>query len=198
MVQAPWTEDQIHTVACQIAQGAIKYGMNEQDLNRKIVFDMEEWLKLDGKSGPYIQYAYARAGSLLKKLNALKTDDRAGGSAGDLKSSDRAGPAAGNLNKEWESVKSQCLNTEEEWDLVVHLSWFSPLMEKCASQMKTAPVCYYLYELAQKFSRFYQNCPIGTLKDEDQKKLRLFLVQVVRRVLKEGMDTLTIPTPEKM
>lgn len=206
-----WPADQIHSVAHQIAQGAIKYGMNEQDLNKKIVFDMKEWLKLDGKSGPYIQYAYARAGSLLKKLNAFKTDpshracvlkctQKEGGSSGGLKSSrSGAGNTEGNLAKEWKSaVNVECLNEEEEWDLVVYMSWFSPLMEKCAQQMKTAPVCYYLYELAQKFSRFYQNCPIGTLKNEDQKNFRLFLVQVVRRVLKEGMDTLTIPTPDQM
>ena len=62
-----WTKEQINCTAKIIAEGAIKYGMNEQDMNKKIVFDMKEWLKLDGRSGPYIQYAHARACTLLKK-----------------------------------------------------------------------------------------------------------------------------------
>ena len=167
-----WTEEKIKNTSHIIAEGAIKYGMNQQDLNKKIVFDMQEWLKLDGRSGPYIQYAHARACSLLKKLNAFeeqKTD-----------------------------ISIDALNSPEEWQLIIHLSWFSLIMENCAWQMKTSSICYYLFELAQKFSRFYQNCPIGTLENEEQKNFRLFLVQVVRKVLKEGLACLSIPAPEQM
>ena len=166
-----WTEEKIKNTSHSIAQGAIKYGMNEQDLNKKIVFDEEEWLKLEGRSGPYIQYAYARACSLLKKRNAFDTEI---------------------------DVNIQFLSSPEEWELILHFSWFSLVMEKCAWQMKTSPVCYYLFELAQKFSRFYQNCPIGSLENEEQKNFRLYLVQLVRIVLKEGLDCLAIPAPEQM
>jgi len=62
-----WTQDEVKTTARIIAQGAIKYGMLKMDPNKKIVFDMAEWLKLDGDSGPYIQYAYARIQSILRK-----------------------------------------------------------------------------------------------------------------------------------
>ena len=145
--------------------------MNEQDLNKKIVFDKDAWLKLDGRSGPYIQYAYARACSLLNKLDAHNTD------------------IDGNIH---------ALSAPEEWQLILHLSWFSLIMEKSAWQMKTSPVCYYLFELAQKFSRFYQNCPINSLNNKEQKNLRLFLVQLTKKVLKEGLNSLSIPVPEHM
>ena len=168
-----WPEEKIKNTAHMIAQGAIKYGMNEQDLNKKIVFDMKEWLKLDGRSGPYIQYAHARACSLLKKLHSFSEEK-------DIK------------------VNMTVLSSPEEWDLILHLSWFSLTMEKCAWQMKTSPVCHYLFELAQKFSRFYQNCPIGTLDNEEQKNFRLFLVQTVRKTLEEGLSVLSIPAPEQM
>ncbi len=171
--QGKWSNKKINHTAYILAQGAIKYGMNEQDLNKKIVFDMKEWLKLDGRSGPYIQYAHARSCSLLKKLNSFTEDKET-------------------------TINMKALSTSEEWDLILHLSWFSLTMEKCAWQMKTSPICHYLFELAQKFSRFYQNCPIGSLDNKEQKHFRLFLVQVVRRTLEEGLSILSIPAPEQM
>ena len=164
-----WTETKIHHTAHIIAQGALKFGMNDQDLNKKIVFDMKEWLKLDGRSGPYVQYAYARAVSLLKKFKEVQL-------------------------KEVQPL----MDTPEEWRLILHISWFSFLMEKSAQEMKTAPICHYLFELAQKFSQFYQNCPIGKATNKEQQKFRLLLTQVTKHILKEGLDNLTIPTPEQM
>jgi arginyl-tRNA synthetase len=63
-----WDQKTIEETAQIVAKGAIKYGMTRIDPNKKIVFDMQEWLKLDGESGPYIQYAYARINSMLLKL----------------------------------------------------------------------------------------------------------------------------------
>lgn len=65
-----WTKEQIEETAQIVAKGAIKYGMTRIDPSKKIVFDMQEWLKLDGESGPYIQYAYARINSMTTKLGA--------------------------------------------------------------------------------------------------------------------------------
>lgn len=70
-----WPADEIEKTAQIVAKGAIKYGMTRIDPNKKIVFDMKEWLKLDGESGPYIQYAYARINSMLKKLGAPTTTE---------------------------------------------------------------------------------------------------------------------------
>ena len=63
-----WDQKEIDETARMVANGAIKYGMVRVDNNRKIVFDMKEWLKLDGETGPYLQYVYARIQSLLQKL----------------------------------------------------------------------------------------------------------------------------------
>lgn len=65
-----WPGEEIEKTAQTVAKGAIKYGMTRIDPQKKIVFDMKEWLKLDGESGPYIQYAYARINSMVKKLGA--------------------------------------------------------------------------------------------------------------------------------
>lgn len=68
--QGEWTPEQIENTAQTVAKGAIKYGMTRIDPSKKIVFDMQEWLKLDGESGPYIQYACARINSMILKLGA--------------------------------------------------------------------------------------------------------------------------------
>lgn len=69
-----WSAEEIEKTAQIVAKGAIKYGMTRIDPAKKIVFDMQEWLKLDGESGPYIQYAYARINSMVNKLGAPKTE----------------------------------------------------------------------------------------------------------------------------
>ncbi len=73
--QNEWSDHQIEETAQIVAKGAIKYGMTKIDPNKKIVFDMEEWLKLDGESGPYAQYAYARINSMLIKLGRSESCD---------------------------------------------------------------------------------------------------------------------------
>ncbi len=70
-----WSAEEIEKTAQIVAKGAIKYGMTRIDPSKKIVFDMQEWLKLDGESGPYIQYAYARINSMLNKLGTPKSQD---------------------------------------------------------------------------------------------------------------------------
>jgi arginyl-tRNA synthetase len=69
-----WSAEEIEKTAQIVAKGAIKYGMTRIDPAKKIVFDMKEWLKLDGESGPYIQYAYARINSMLNKLGAPSSE----------------------------------------------------------------------------------------------------------------------------
>ena len=66
--QGEWSSEEIESTAQLVAKGAIKYGMTRIDPSKKIVFDMKEWLKLDGESGPYIQYVYARINSMVNKL----------------------------------------------------------------------------------------------------------------------------------
>jgi arginyl-tRNA synthetase len=69
-----WTAEEIERTAQMVAKGAIKYGMNRIDPSKKIVFDMQEWLKLDGESGPYAQYTHARIRSMLQKTGSATTE----------------------------------------------------------------------------------------------------------------------------
>lgn len=167
-----WPEPEIELVSNQVSQGAICYGMIRQDTNKKIVFDMNEWLKLDGESGPFIQYSYARINSLMKKF---------GGSIQNLQEYD------GSL-----------LVHVTELYLMQHLMNFNTVVLNAAESYKPSSVCTYLYELAKKFNVFYHECSIGNADSPELKKARLALSQATGLTLKQGLSLLGIPVPERM
>lgn len=168
--QGEWSQEDIDKTANDVAKGAIMYGMNRMDPNKKIVFDMKEWLRLDGESGPYIQYAHARISSLLAKFGETTVQ-----------------------NPDW-----SLLTHERETDLMIHLSLFNHAMYKSLEVYKTSGICNYLYDLAKAFNSFYQACPIGKIDDENLKAARLALVSSTQAALAKGLSLLGIPAPEKM
>lgn len=164
-----WTEAEVESVSDTVAKGAIKYGMLRQDTNKKIVFDMNEWLKLEGESGPFVQYSYARINSLLKKF--VQTDDK---------------------------FDAALLTHPSELRLMQHMMNFNTVVLSAAENYKPAALCTYLYDTAKKFNTFYHDCPIGTAENEDLRKARLALSNGTGLILKNGLALLGIPVPERM
>jgi len=165
-----WSDQEIATTARQIAGGAIKYGMIRMDNSRKIVFEMSEWLKLDGETGPYLQYVYARINSLLNKIQMADLG----------------------------SAQFSKLILPQEVSLLAHLAQFNSTVVEAALQFKTPLVCSYLYDLGKLFNNFYAECPIGKLEDQELKKARLALSSAVAKVMKQGLAVLGIESPERM
>ena len=166
-----WSQEDIDKTADDVAQGAIKYGMNRMDPNKKIVFDMKEWLRLDGESGPYIQYTHARICSLVRKFEQ------------DVSEND---------------IDWSLLTHDSEKALMVHLSLFNWSMFKSLEAYKTSGICNYIYDLAKLFNTFYHDCPIGKLEDTKLKASRLALANAVRGALAQGLGLLGVTAPEKM
>lgn len=164
-----WSKEEIETIAGQVAKGAIFYGMLRIDTNKKIVFDMNEWLKLDGESGPFVQYSYARISSLGRKFPRAQKD-----------------------------VDWSVLTHASERQLMQALFGFNSSVAQAAENFKPAAICTYLYELAKKFNVFYHECPIGTEKEEAIREARLALSSAVGITLKQGLAVLGMPAPEKM
>jgi len=163
-----WSAQEIDLIANQVAQGAIKYGMNAQDTNKKIVFKMDDWLRLDGESGPYLQYSCARINALLAKIEE-KTD------MADL----------------------SCLKDPHEMALMIHLIKFNDVLIHSTLNYKPSSLCTYLYDLAKLFNSFYANCPINKA-EQPIKLARAKLARAVQTTLTHGLDLLGIPAPEKM
>ncbi len=164
-----WSAEEVEITADIVAKGAIKYGMVRQDTNKKIVFDMNEWLKLDGESGPFIQYSSSRINSLLKKFGS------------DIL-----------------SFNGSLLTHPSETKLMQHLMNFNTIVLSSAENYKPAMLCTYLYDTAKKFNVFYHDCPIGTAEDAEIRKARLALSAATGLILKNGLALLGIPVPERM
>ncbi len=168
--QGDWTQSEIDQTATMIAKGAIRYGMLRIDTNKSIVFDMEEWLKIDGESGPFIQYSYARIASLARKLA---------------------------FNAKYD-IKFSLLSHIAEKNLSLQLMNFNSIVAGASETYKPNALCNYLYDLAKKFNVFYHECPIATASTDELKWARLGLAMATGLVIKNGLALLGIPTPEKM
>lgn len=164
-----WSQEDVELVANQVAQGAIKYGMVKIDPNKKIVFDMSEWLKLDGDSGPFVQYSAARIQSILRKV----------------------GRAEGTI--QW-----GLLQAPAERKLLQQLLHFHHIVILATENYKPSMLTTYLFELAKRFNGFYHDCSIAQAETNELKNARLALSEGVLAVIRQGLELLGIPTPEKM
>ncbi len=163
-----WPDEEIDKTAHIIAAGAIKYGMVRMDNNRKIVFEMNEWLKLDGETGPYLQYVCARINSLINKI--------------DIK---------------LENVDYSVLTHDLEIALMQKLSFFNDNVMKAHEGNKTNVITSYLFELGKAYNSFYAECSIAN-SEEELKKARLALSQSILEVMKQGLALLGIEAPKRM
>jgi arginyl-tRNA synthetase len=154
--------------------GAVKYAFLKNRTGGDIIYDPEESVSLEGNSGPYLQYAHARARSILRKA------DEAGN--------------AGRVSLQ-EAVEGGTELQPDERSLVRKLSEASEVIDKAVNEIMPHHICTYLYELAQTFNRFYEkNRVIG----DDRQALRLSLVDAYTARLKQGLTLLGIASPEKM
>jgi len=164
-----WTTEEINHCATEVAQGAIKYGMIKIDANKKIVFEMNEWLKIDGDSGPFIQYSAARINSLCRKLDY------------------KHGKASWGL-----------LTHPSENILIQGILHFHSVVVQAAENERPSVICTYLYDLAKRFNHFYHECSIGQAETSELKEARLALAYCTGQILRKGLSLLGIPTPERM
>ncbi|VVB79141.1 Arginine--tRNA ligase [uncultured archaeon] len=125
------SKKELDTRARKIALCAVKYAMLSQDIKRTIVFNEEEITRFDGNTGPYIQYSYARASSILKKVK----------------------------QKNFQKFKVGELE-KHEIELSKKLSEFGDVARDAAEKYNPALIAHYSYELAQMFSEFYHTCPV--------------------------------------
>lgn len=162
-------EEQRRNVAHAVGIGAVKYADLSKDRTSDYVFAWDKMLSLDGNTGPYLQYAYARIRSIFRKASAL--------------------PAAASVQ-----VK---LDTPFELALAKHILRAGEIVELVARELKPHHLCSYLYELATKFSSFYENCPV-LQAEETTRTSRLILCQATSRTMAMGLNLLGIEHPEQM
>ena len=170
-------------IARIVGIGAVKYADLLPNRQSDYVFSWDKLLALNGNTAPYLQYAYARIRSIFRKGNV-----------------EQGVPPV--LSSQSPSTNSQPpvslhLDAPEELALARHLLNFGLVLEAVVEDYRPNFLCNYLYDLAGRFTSFYENCPV--LKSEAERRTsRLVLCDLTARVLKQGLDVLGIETLDQM
>ncbi len=190
-------EAKVKDIARKIAIAAIKYAMLKVTGAQQIVFDFEEALSFNGRTAPYLQYAYARAGKL---LGANATENVGAGSCPgpsdveDQTGGDKAPPLR--VNNDTGTIPAYPLH-ESEVELARQLSLFPGVCAEAAAKYEPATLCSYLYDLADAFSGFYRDCRVLDAPPAER-EFRRRLVAAFRNVVRTGFTLLALPLPEEM
>jgi len=158
-------KDEYDSADSKIVMGATKYAFLKYKMGGDIVFDPKESVKMTGNSGPYLQYSCVRAKKILKKIRV---------------------DVAFEQNSE--------LNLFEK-ALIRKISEYDGILSGAVKEMAPHKICAYLYELAQEFSRFYENCAVV---GDEREGLRGRIVEKYLETMTHGLDLLGIEIPEEM
>jgi arginyl-tRNA synthetase len=158
-------------IATAVGIGAIKYADLSKDRTSDYVFSFDKMLSLDGNTAPYLQYAHARVRSIFRRAQ------------------ERGIP--------YVPPARLSLDSPYELALAKHIARFGEVLEVVSRELKPHHLCAYLYDLATRFSGFFENCPV--LQSEDPvRSSRLALIDLTARTLATGLDLLGIEHPEQM
>ncbi|MBR3115879.1 arginine--tRNA ligase [Candidatus Saccharibacteria bacterium] len=175
-----------------VSLAATKYALLKYKMGGNIVFDPEDSVKMTGNSGPYLLYSCVRAKKILSKSGTDELQNAQRVSIRDNGSERRSEPC--NDRRERGGEQARVLNSSER-NLMKKLLEYKPVLEEAVAEMAPHKLANYLYELAQSFSRFYENCAvIGS----DYEAERLKLVQVYLSTMAHGLNLLGINIPEEM
>ena len=156
-------------VAKKIGVGAVVFTYLKNSREKDIVFDWKEILSFDGETGPYVQYSYARANSILRKAENISID-----------------------------VDYNKLDTKEEFELVKTLDNFNNQIILALDKLEPSIITRYTIEVAKAFNKFYNSHSVLNLEDEVLKATRLKLVEATCQVIKNGLDLIGVQVVEEM
>lgn len=167
--------DNIDKTAEEIAVGAIKYSILKSSAGKNIMFDVEKDLALEGNTGPYLQYTYARAKSVLEKAESENI-------------------------KTWElssQVQKSGVLDNPPGEVEKLLYRFPEIVERAGDEYEPHYIATYLFELAQTFNSFYGNNKIADNTDENA-PYKVALTKAVAQTIKNGLYLLGIEAPERL
>ncbi|MET9295773.1 arginine--tRNA ligase [Streptomyces sp. NPDC003077] len=164
------SEQEIEDNGAYVGIGAVKYADLSTSASRDYKFDLDQMVSLNGDTSVYLQYAYARNRSILRK-------------AGDAR------PVA----------HPELPLAEAERALGLHLDEFAQTLADVAETYEPHKLTAYLYQLASLYTTFFDQCPVLKAEGgADQVENRLFLCDLTARTLRQGMALLGIRTPERL
>lgn len=155
-------------VAQQVGIGAIIFNDLYNQRIKDVVFDWEKILNFDGETGPYVQYTYARAASVLRKIGDVPRN-----------------------------IDYKLLTDEASMALLKEISRYADVVKDAAEKYEPFIISRYAIAVAQAFNKFYHDCQIN-VEDEMLKYTRANIVYITKEILKDALSLLGISCPEQM
>jgi len=168
------TEAQIKELSEIIGLGALKFFLLKVDPKKRMLFDPNESIQLQGHTGPFIQYTHARICAIIRKAEAM-----------------------GVKPNEGELTQVTALEPAER-EVIFMINNYINKLNEAARDYSPAIIANFAFDLAKGYNQFYQTIPIFNESDAAKLKFRIAFSQVVADVLKKSMRVLGINVPEKM
>jgi len=162
--------------------GALKYFILKVDPRKRILFNPEESIELQGNTGPFIQYTYARIQSMLRKADAADLTAGARNDAG-------LAAAVPKLSRALE---------DPELAVLALIQRFPAVIQEAAAHYSPAEVANYAYELAKAFNQFYDKLSVLRAPEAHDRQLRLAISALTGDTLRRALGILGIDVPERM
>jgi arginyl-tRNA synthetase len=157
-----------------IGLGALKFFLLKVDPKKRMLFDPNESIQLQGFTGPFIQYTHARIKAILRKAEIL-------GIATDLK-----------------QINAVTSLEPAERDALQILSSFESKVKEAAKDYSPAVIANYAFDLAKAYNQFYQSIPIFNEADKNKLMFRIAFSKAIADAIKRSMGLLGIEVPERM
>lgn len=155
-------------VAKQVGIGAIIFNDLYNQRIKDVIFDWNKLLNFDGETGPYVQYTYARASSVLRKTGEVP-----------------------------DTIDYTLLTDEASIGLLKEIERYPQVIKDAAERYEPSVIARYSIDLAHAFNKFYHECQIN-VEDETTKYTRTNVVKIARYIIKDALSLLGIQCPEQM
>lgn len=155
-------------VAKQVGIGAIIFNDLYNQRIKDVIFDWNKLLNFDGETGPYVQYTYARASSVLRKIGEVP-----------------------------DTIDYTLLTDEASIGLLKEIERYPQVIKDAAERYEPSVIARYSIDLTHAFNKFYHECQIN-VEDETTKYTRTNVVKIARYIIKDALSLLGIQCPEQM
>jgi arginyl-tRNA synthetase len=169
-----WSDDETKQLFEMIGLGALKFFLLKVDPKKRMLFDPNESIQLQGFTGPFIQYTHARIRAIIRKAESQ------------------------NISSKPDDLSSVTSLETTERDVLNLLSLYEIKIKEAAKEHSPAVIANYAFELAKEYNKFYQNIPIFSEVDHAKLKFRIAFSAVVADTVRKAMGLLGIAVPDKM
>lgn len=167
-------QKELDDLAEMIGLSALKFFLLKVDPKKRMLFDPNESIQLQGHTGPFIQYTHARIKAILRKAASM------------------------NIVADSHSLQKVTVLEPAERDVIFKINQYTNKLQEAAREYSPAIIANYAYELAKAYNQFYQAIPIFNESDADKLKFRIAFSEVTATTIKKAMALLGIRVPERM